>query len=189
MKRAVLVNGVPASGKSTVARLVSDRFGWPLFALDAIKEPFFAELGTGDRDYNRKLGRSAYAAIFNTIAGFPDGQTVVVEAWFGFQPAEVLARHLDHAGVGEAVELWCHAPPAEIARRYADRVALRAAGHPGLDYVPELLALAGRAQPIGAGPLFPIDTTRTLDLAGVDRFLEDTGLVSAREAGNTRSRT
>lgn len=172
MKRAVLVNGVPASGKSTVARAVSDRFGWPLFALDTIKEPFFNELGTGDRAYNRKLGRAAYAAIFDTIAAFPDGQTLIVEAWFGFQPAEVLARHLAHAGIVEAVELWCHAPPEEIGRRYANRVALRPPGHPGLDYVPELIALAGRAQPIGAGRLFPIDATHPLDLQEVERFLE-----------------
>lgn len=172
MKRAVLVNGVPASGKSTVARLVSDRFGWPLLALDSIKEPFFTELGVGDRDYNRKLGRGAYAAIFNTVAGFPDGLTVVVEAWFGFQPPEVLARHIARAGIGEAVEFWCHAPPDVIGQRYADRVASRAAAHPGVDYVPELVALAGRAQPIGAGALFSIDTTHPLDLLGVARFLE-----------------
>lgn len=171
MKRAVLVNGVPASGKSTVARLVSDRFGWPLLALDAIKEPFFAELGIGDREYNRKLGRAAYAAIFNAIAGFPDGQTVIVEAWFGFQPPEVLAGHLARGGVGETLELWCHAPPEVVGRRYADRVALRPAGHPGLDYVPELVALAARAGPIGAGPLFSIDTTVPVDLDGLTRFL------------------
>lgn len=179
MKRAVLVNGVPASGKSTVARVISDRYGWPLFAIDTVKEPFFTELGIGDRDYNRKLGRAAYAAIFDTIAGFPDGLTVVVEAWFGFQPAEVLARHLAHAGLEARVELWCHAPPEEIGRRYAARVALRPAGHPGLDYVPELVALAGRAQPIGAGPLLAVDTTRGLDLAGLDRFLE-TSLATPR---------
>ena len=49
MKRAILVNGVPASGKSTVARAVTDRFGWPLLALDTIKEPFFDEIGAVDR--------------------------------------------------------------------------------------------------------------------------------------------
>ena len=92
MKRAILVNGVPASGKSTVARAVSDRFGWPLLALDTIKEPFFTEIETVDRAFNRKLGRASYAAIFNTVADFPDPSTVIVEAWFGFQPAGGAAR-------------------------------------------------------------------------------------------------
>ena len=103
MKRAVLVNGVPASGKSTVARAISGRYNWPVFALDTVKEPFFAEIGTGDRDYNRKLGRAAYAAIFDTIAAFPTPHTVVVEAWFGFQPADLLRQHLAKAGLGDIV--------------------------------------------------------------------------------------
>ena len=171
MKRAILVNGVPASGKSTVARAVSDRFGWPLFALDTVKEPFFAEIGPVDRAVNRKLGRAAYAAIFNTVAGFPDPSTVIVEAWFGFQPAEVLSEHLAHAGIGATVELWCHAPPEVTGDRYAARVPHRPASHPGIDYVPELVALAARAVPIGTGPLLRIDTTGPLDLAAVERFL------------------
>jgi len=173
MKRAVLVNGVPASGKTIVARAVSLRFGWPLFELDAIKEPFFTELGVGDRAYNRKLGRAAYAAIFNTIAAFPDPQTVVIEAWFGFQPEELLHQHLAHAGVSETVQFWCQTSAEVIGRRYAERVPIRPAGHPGLEYVPELVTLASRAQPIGAGALLAIDTTRALDLPGVDRFLRD----------------
>jgi predicted kinase len=51
MKRAVLVNGVPASGKSTVARGISVRTGWLLLILDRVKEPFFDELGIGDREF------------------------------------------------------------------------------------------------------------------------------------------
>ena len=50
MKSAVLVNGVPASGKSSIARLVSGATGWPLLGLDTIKEALFAHLGMGDRD-------------------------------------------------------------------------------------------------------------------------------------------
>jgi len=73
MRRAVLVNGVPASGKSTVARLISSRRNWPLLGLDVIKEPFFAHLGVGDREYNRKLGRASYQATFDLIEGFPVG--------------------------------------------------------------------------------------------------------------------
>lgn len=175
MKRAILVNGVPASGKSTVARAVSDKFGWPLFALDTIKEPFFDEIGPVDRAFNRKLGRAAYAAIFNTVAGFPDPSTVIVEAWFGFQPAEALARHVAGAGIGATVELWCHAPPETIGERYAARVPHRPQSHPGLDYVPELVALAASARPVGAGPCLAIDTTVAIDLLQIEQFLATAG--------------
>ncbi len=167
MKRAVLVNGVPASGKTTVACALRDRSGWPLFALDTIKAPFFDEIGAVDRNFNRKLGRAAYAAIFDTIAGFPDPCTVIVEAWFGFQPPDVLKAHLMRAGIGETMQLWCHAPPDIIGKRYGARVPMRSPQHPGLEYVPELVELAGRAEPMAGYPVFMVDTTKPLDVAAI----------------------
>jgi glucokinase len=87
----------------------------------------------------------------------------VLDAWFGFQPPDLLARGLRDAGA-VAAEVWCEAPPEEVGRRYAARVSLRGPGHPGLDYVPELVALAGRAAPTGERPVLRVDTTRPLDL-------------------------
>jgi glucokinase len=175
MKRAVLVNGVPASGKSTIARALCDASGWPLFALDTIKSPFFDEIDAIDREFNRKLGRAAYAAIFGTIAGFREPCTVIVEAWFGFQPIEILQGHLKHAGIGEVVQLWCQAPPTIIGARYAERVPLRSPKHPGLDYVPELVELAGRAEPPTEFPVFVVDTIKPLDIAAILDFLRRFG--------------
>ncbi len=176
MKRAVLVNGVPASGKSTVARAISANFGWPLLGLDTIKEPFFEHVGAGDREHNRKLGRASYAAIFNLIAGFPQGSTTVVDAWFGFQPPEVLTGHLKRAGISQTVEIWCRSEPTQIAERYGARVRKRAVGHPGLEYLPELLALARSARPLSLFPLLEIDTNVPLDENGiVDWLIEHLG--------------
>ena len=171
MKRAVLVNGIPASGKSTVARTISDAKSWPLLTLDTIKEAFFAHLGTGDRDYNRLLGKASYQAIFALIHDFPDGSTVVIDAWFGFQPFEVLQGHLAHAGIGQVAEVWCHAPGDVLGERYRARLNQRHAGHLGESYVPELFELANRAKPLEAYPLFDVDTTRPLDAEGLKVWL------------------
>ena len=92
MKRAVLVNGIPASGKSTVARGIAERLRCPLMTLDTVKDPLFEHFGIGDREHNRKLGRASYAVIFNAIGDWPDASCVVIDAWFGFQPPEVLDR-------------------------------------------------------------------------------------------------
>ncbi|MDW6024361.1 ATP-binding protein [Mesorhizobium sp. BAC0120] len=173
MKRVVLVNGVPASGKSTVARALSDAQGWPLLTLDTIKEAFFEHLGTGDRDYNRLLGKASYQAIFALVADFPDSVTVVVDAWFGFQPAEVLEKHLARAGISRIAEIWCHAPAEIIGERYRARLAERHSGHLGASYIPELIELAGRARPLGHYPLFDVDTTRRFDLAALAEWLAE----------------
>jgi glucokinase len=162
MKAAVLVNGVPASGKSTVAHAISTEMGWPLLTLDTIKEALFKEIGTGDREHNRILGRASYRAIFALIADFPAGTNVVIDAWFGFQPIEILAAHIARSGLKSLVEIWCYAPPDLIGVRYAARVGERSAGHLGLDYGPELIALARRAAPIDLYPLCRVDTTQPL---------------------------
>jgi len=177
MKRAVLINGVPASGKSTVARAVADRYGWPLFALDTVKEPFFESMDHVDRAQNSRFGTAAYKAIFDTIRGFPDPHTIVVEAWFGFRPLELLEEHVARAGIAKAVELWCHAPPAVVCERYAARVPLRPAGHPGLAYVPELEVLAASAKPLGIFPILEIETTGPLDPQAIHHFLGAAGFL------------
>jgi predicted kinase len=172
MKRAVLVNGVPASGKSAVARALSQAKGWPLLSLDTIKESFFAHLGTGDRDHNRKFGKASYQAIFALVRDFPEGTTAVIDAWFGFQPLEVLQEHLTRAGISKVAEVWCHAPADIIGERYRARLGQRHAGHLGASYVPELIELAGRACPLGRYPVFSVDTTQPLDLAALGAWLE-----------------
>ncbi len=167
MRAAILVNGVPASGKSTVARLIAAETASPLLTLDTIKEAFFNHLGTGDRFYNRTLGRASYEAVFALIADFPDGVTAVIDAWFGFQPIETLERHIARAGLGQIVELWCHAPPAIIGARYLARVSERPAGHLGAGYVPELIELASRAGPTGRFPVIDVDTSDPRATAGL----------------------
>jgi glucokinase len=170
-KRVVMVNGVPASGKSSVARALADATGWPILALDTIKNPFLITLPPGDRLFNRTLGRASYAAIFDLIAAAPAGSTFIIDAWFGFQPLDALTEGLARAGVTDLAELWCHAPPQTIGDRYSARLALRPSGHPGADFVPELIALAERAAPTGLAPLHDVDTTRALDPATLTDWL------------------
>ena len=167
MKRAILVNGVPASGKSTVARAISGAMSWPLLTLDTIKEAHFAFLGTGDRNYNRTLGKASYQSIFSVIGDFPDNIGVVIDAWFGFQPLDVLQGHLKRAGLEKCAEVWCHARPELIGARYLERAARRATGHLGPDYAPELVTLAASAKPTGLFPVIDVDTSKTVQHANI----------------------
>ncbi len=163
MKAAVLVNGVPASGKSRVAAALAAETGWPVLALDAIKEALFNQLGAGDRDHNRKLGKASFEAMFSLIRDFPDGSVAIADAWYGFQPRGFTLPQIARASLSAAVELWCHAPPEVIAARYAERIGQRSKHHPGMEYVPELVDLAGRAAPLGVYPVIGLDTQLPLD--------------------------
>ena len=59
-KTAILINGIPASGKSTITRLLAETFSLPVLTIDGIKEPFMARLAPVDRPMNRQLGCAAY---------------------------------------------------------------------------------------------------------------------------------
>ena len=170
-RRAILVNGIPASGKSTVSRGIAERMGWPLLSLDTIKNPFLEVLDGVDREFNRTLGRASYAAIWSIVGEAPAGSIFVVDAWFGFQPRALLEQHLSRAGVEQTFEIWCHAPGEILADRYRARLAQRLPGHPGAAYIPELIDLAKRAEPLRRGPVFEVDTTRAIEFEAIMGWL------------------
>jgi glucokinase len=178
-KNLVMVNGVPASGKSTVAKALATQTGWPILSIDTLKDPHLELIENVDRDFNRVLGQASYKAIFAVIRDAAPGTTFIVDAWFGFQPLDKLKELTAMAGITRIAELWCHAPPQTVGERYRRRASSRLPGHPGPDYVPELVTLAGKAQPSRLGPMLEIDTTQPCDLDQVREFV-------AREFGRHR---
>ena len=158
------MNGVPASGKSRLAKALSDRTGWPVLSLDGIKNPFLQHIGPVDRDFNRTLGKASYQAIWSIIADAPAGSTFIIDAWFGFQPKAQLENYIEAARVGDVAELWCKVPGAVAGERYASRLKERLPGHPGAEYVPELITLADRAEPMGCGAVMTVDQTKEPDM-------------------------
>ncbi|MGY5777347.1 ROK family protein [Rhizobium sp. LEGMi135b] len=170
-KRVVLVNGVPASGKSRLAKALSLRTGWPILSLDSIKNPFLQHIGPVDRDFNRTLGKASYQAIWSFIAEAPASSTFIIDAWFGFQPKAQLESYISAAQIDHVAELWCKVPGAVAGERYASRLKDRLPGHPGAEYVPELIALADRAEPMGCGAVMTVDQTREPDMAAIMAWL------------------
>jgi glucokinase len=165
MRRAVLVNGIPATGKTSIARAIGERLHLPVLSLDTVKEALFEELGTedGDREYGRALGRASMLAIWSVIAAFPSDAAVVVEAWYRKPPHDVVLRGLERAGIDRWVEVWCHASPEILAARYAART--RHPGHPPASYARELAELALVVAPMALGEVLSVDTS---DFASVD---------------------
>jgi glucokinase len=172
-KRVVLVNGVPASGKSRLAKSLSQYTGWPILSLDGIKNPFLEHIGGVDRDFNRILGKASYQAIWSFIRDAPAGSTFIIDAWFGFQPKAVLEGYIKAAGIDRTAELWCKVPGNVAGERYASRLKDRLPGHPGAEYVSELVALADRAEPIGCSPFMTVDQTRDPDMQAVIAWISE----------------
>ena len=176
MTRAVLVNGLPASGKTTIARALGARLTAPVLELDAVKEVLFDELGHRDanREWGRALGRASIGSIWALLAGFPADSMVVVEAWFRLPPHDAVLRGLQRASVDRWVEVWCRAGTEELVARYASRT--RHPGHPAPDaYEDELRELAAVARPIALSPCLEVDTTASagVDVEAIARWVEE----------------
>lgn len=180
-KTVILVNGVPASGKSTVARALAHHFDLPYLSLDGIKEPFMARLDNINRELNRQLGYAAYQAIWSMVAQAPLRCIYVIDAWFGFQSREQLRQYLREAGVTQILEVWNQISGELAAERYAARTGQRPKGHPGAEYLPELRALADRAMPMALGPVLRIEQAQPLDIDRVNHWLVQHGVGDSQE--------
>lgn len=172
-KRVILVNGIPASGKSRLAVELSTRTGWLQLSLDGIKNPFLQRLEGVDRAFNRMLGQASYQVIWSIVADAPQGSTFIVDAWFGFQPKEVLRDYLTQAGVTQVVEIWCQISAELAATRYAARLDQRLPGHLGAEYIPELKILAEKAQPMEFGPVYYADQDQPVEVHIIQQWIDN----------------
>ena len=121
----IIVQGPPASGKSTLAEQVAAELRLPCFSKDAIKEELYDSLGVLgviERKFFHKLGEASMRLLYS-VAGrvLEAGIGVVIEANFyrGVSEQELSAL----VERSRAVMIECQAPPEELKRRYAERAA------------------------------------------------------------------
>ena len=90
----------------------------PLVAKDAIKERLYDELGSGDREWSRRLGRATFAVMFDLLEQLlAAGRPAIVEANFTAAAAPRFERLPPH----RSLQVFCTAPREVVIERYAAR--------------------------------------------------------------------
>jgi predicted kinase len=160
--RIVVVTGPPASGKTTLARTLSERLAIPLIAKVGITERLYDAFGSGDREWSRWLGRATYPLIYHFLeAQLRVGCSVVVEGTFGPEISNAEFAALHERWPFNALQLYLWAPDEILASRYEARAPERHPGHVDASIVDEVRdgQAAGRWQPLQLpGELLKIDT-------------------------------
>ncbi|MGW0230180.1 AAA family ATPase [Actinopolymorpha singaporensis] len=170
-RTTVLVNGLPAAGKSTLASALARALGLPLISKDVIKETHADVLGAqppdgrSQREWNGALGAAASETMWALLAHAPLG--AVLESSWRADVRKLVAQGLARAGVKQAVEIWCDVP-AEVARARDDaRHRVRHAVHGSFMTDAEWSRMVQDAEPLGMGPVCRVDTATSVDVAAL----------------------
>jgi len=159
----VVVSGLAASGKTSLAEPLAQALGVPLISKDAIKEALFEAVGFGDLRWSKTLSRAADAATVR-IAQDLDG-AVLDNFWYAETVDELLAPL-----PRPIVEVFCRCDPEVAYERFRDRV--RHPGHADQERDPETLRAPfftrAKKLPLRTlGLVVEVNTQRTVDVGSV----------------------
>ncbi|WNY32783.1 AAA family ATPase [Curtobacterium flaccumfaciens] len=169
---AIIVNGMPGSGKSTIGTALAEVLGCPFLSKDLIKEPL-ADV-VGPMIASRPLGGIAMDTMWSMARAVENG--VVLDAvWLPSRDRDRLEAGLASAGSPRAVEVWCDTDRAAAEQRLRDRydpgtVPVRHEVHGDMADVLAFWDEHGDdAHPVGlAGvPVIRVDTTKPYDVGAL----------------------
>ncbi|WP_051367918.1 AAA family ATPase [Hamadaea tsunoensis] len=164
-ERIVLVNGLPGSGKTTLAGLLGKALGVPVIGKDALKEALYVPGVVPEQ-----LGRLASDVMWRLAAITPG--TAVLESWW-FKPRDLAYAEAGWRCCGEPdlIEVWCDVPPV-VAR---DRVLARSRPDTVYQDAQRLATAwddwAEHAEPLEIGGVVRVDTTAGVHMGDLVRVL------------------
>lgn len=163
----LLVHGLPASGKTSLAKWIARELHLPAVYKDDLKEILFDTLGWSDRVWSRRLGVSTIEIMYYIVEmQLSAGAALLAECNYKPELASPKFRGILSRTGAAAIQVLCQCDGAERLRRFKART--RHPGHADLEVSEDDVA-AWRSETLAPldvpGPLITVDST---DLAAMD---------------------
>jgi predicted kinase len=163
----LLVHGLPASGKTTLARWLTMQLGWPAIYKDEIKEIMFDHIGYKDRAWSSQLGGATIEVLYYVMAmQMRAGVSSIAECNYRPERASPRIREIVAETHAQCIQVVCTCDGRVRLQRFQARNR-----HPGHSdgEITEALTDEWRTEVLAPldvpGPLITVDTT---DIAKVD---------------------
>lgn len=162
----IIVNGLPGTGKTTLARRLAADIHLPIFSRDGLYETLYDALECRSNGSPPLLGSAAFALLYQVVGSvLAAGQSVIVEQFFGrpeLRTAELL--RLQHRYNFKPFQILCRAEGGVLLERFLARVGTeeRHGGHQDREWLEQNKArlLQEHLAPLAlGGQLVEIDTT------------------------------
>ena len=168
--KLIIIAGMPATGKSTVARKIAAAFSFPILEKDDIKEEMFDTIGYADLAEKRRLDVAANAILLRCAESvLKNGTSLIVVNNFDSNMSDRVQSMIQRCGC-DTVTVFLNGDPDVLYERYVarDQRGVRHQGHTFIDRYP---------------PLPGDDTTRSMTREYfADRF-EKNGMADFRLSG------
>ena len=166
----IIVNGLPATGKTFLAAELSNLLNLPCLHKDVIKEFVFDLLTTNDRNWSRQVGMASMDFLHAiTEAAIENDVSMIVESAFYKEISEKKFYKVFSSGKVNCIEIYCKTSSEVRRKRFIERneSGSRHQGHlDSTNYTKEdEKVLLERYAPLRVGILIEVDTT---DFSSVD---------------------
>lgn len=163
MPNLILITGVPATGKTTLATALHKRLGFPVLSKDVFKESLFDSLGCTTRERSREIGRASMDLIFLQLRQLLSSKvSCIAEANFKPDEDNEKVAELIRATSCNVIQVYCMANPAVAFERFLKRP--RHPGHCDNQSADEFRAVINKGlQPLNCGEIVSLDTTELSD--------------------------
>jgi predicted kinase len=127
----ILISGFSCTGKTTLARKISERYSLPLIGRDDIKESLYNSLGYSDREWSKKLGAASYNLLYLFMEQLlANQQSLIVESNFKSETDAAKILNFQNKYQFDLLQIHCYTSEAIALQRFKHR-AISGERHPG----------------------------------------------------------